>query len=71
MTKRNKSLGDVKINDLRRPELRNKVIYIRTTAKISKWMTQNNLSPSKLFNDCAEVIMQQNETSVKNISGKK
>jgi len=71
MTKSNKKIKDIKIENLRRPELRNKVIYIRTTKRISDWMTKNKISPSKLFNESAEVIMNQNETSAKDSSGKK
>lgn len=58
-----KALQDIKINDLKKQELREKVIYVRTTETISKWMAKNKISPSKLFNEAAEVIMTQNETS--------
>ncbi len=58
-----KTLQNIKISDLKKQELREKVIYIRTTESISKWMKQNKISPSKLFNEAAEVIMNQNDTS--------
>ena len=57
MEKIKKSLKDINIEDLKRPELREKIISIRTTKTISKWMAKNKISPSKIFNEAIEVIM--------------
>ncbi len=59
MTKNDKSLNEIKLEDIKKVELREKVIYIRTTEKISKWMKENKISPSSLFNRAAEVVMEQ------------
>jgi hypothetical protein len=56
-------IKNIKISDLKKFESKSKVISIRTTEKISKWMSKNKISPTKLFNEAAEVIMKHNETS--------
>lgn len=57
-----KTLQDINLKDLQKKP-KEKVIYIRITEKVSKWMAENKVSPSKLFNEAAEVIMKQNDTS--------
>ena len=57
-----KTLQDINLDELKRKP-KEKVIYIRVTEKVSKWMAKNGISPSKLFNESAEVLMKQHETS--------
>ena len=59
-----KTLNDINLKDLQKKP-KEKVIYIRITEKVSKWMAQNKISPSKLFNEAAEVIMNNNGSPTK------
>ncbi len=59
--RKKEKIEDIKVRNLKRSEVSDKVIYIRTTEKIFKWMKQNRISPSKLFNNSAEVIMARKE----------
>jgi len=47
----------VKKEGLKKKELRNRVISIRTYDSICKWMKENKISPSFLFNECAKELM--------------
>ena len=47
----------MEIKNIQRKERKTKVISIRTTRTICKWMNKNKVSPSKLFNEAvAELI---------------
>jgi len=60
-----KELKDIKVMDLKKVSTKKKIMSIRTTEEISKWMSKNKISPTKLFNEAAEVIMKHNEESAK------
>lgn len=47
------------IKNLQRKELRSKQITIRTFPSYSKWLGKNNISPSKLFNESVEYLMNE------------
>ncbi len=47
------------IKKLQRPELREKVITIRTFLSYSVWLKENKVSPSKLFNTAIEELMEE------------
>ncbi|NQV14352.1 hypothetical protein HQ531_02755 [bacterium] len=61
--KQNKIFKDIQIERLKKPELRKEVISVRTTKRISDWMIENQISPSKLFNESAELIMDHHGSS--------
>lgn len=58
-----KSLRDIKLENLRKSP-KGKVIYIRISDKVSRWMSKNKISPSKLFNESAEVLMEEHGASI-------
>jgi len=49
----------MELNKIQKKELREKVITIRTYPSYSKWMKENNVSPSVLFNKALEEVMEQ------------
>ena len=57
-----KTLQNIDLDRLRRRP-KGKVIYIRITDEVSRWMAKNKISPSKLFSEAAEVLMEKHETS--------
>ncbi len=58
MTENDKELAKINLADLKKTNRKNKVMSIRTSEKVSKWMTEKDISPSKLFNEAARVLMQ-------------
>lgn len=44
-------------NQVQKKENRSKIISVRTFPSYSKWMSKNNISPSKIFNLSIEELM--------------
>ena len=52
----------MEIQDVQRKkkaEIRSRTITVRTFPSYSKWMKENNVSPSKLFNEALKGLMQK------------
>ncbi|KKN39988.1 hypothetical protein LCGC14_0737590 [marine sediment metagenome] len=49
----------VELKDLERPELRKKIISIRTFPSYAKWLKKHKISPSRLFNKAVVELMQK------------
>lgn len=60
MTKTNK-IKEINLENIKRRKKHSKVISFRTTQEISEWMAKNGISPTKLFNECAQILMQEDE----------
>lgn len=55
-----KTLQNIELKNLTR-DRKAKPIYIRPTRKICKWMAENDISPSKIFNEAVGIIMEQSK----------
>ena len=51
----------MKKQDVQKKERKSVSISIRTYPKYSKWMKDNEVSPSKLFNKAVEELMEENK----------
>ena len=51
----------IKIKDLQRPELREKIITVRTYPSYSEWLKKKNISPSALFNKTIEELKKKDD----------
>jgi len=49
----------MEIKNLQRQEYRSKVVSIRTYPSYCKWMKENKISPSKLFNEAIKELMKK------------
>jgi lysine/ornithine N-monooxygenase len=49
----------VEIEDVKRKEMRTKMISLRTYPSYSKWMAKHNISPTELFNKAVEELMEK------------
>ena len=47
----------MKLNDIQKKELKEKVLTIRTYPSYSDWIKKNQISPSLLFNKALEELM--------------
>lgn len=63
-----KTLQDIDIKDIKKTANKVKPMYIRTSEKISLWMEKNKISPSKLFNEAATIIMESEENKKKDMN---
>ena len=50
----------VKIEEVKRDRKKNVIMSIRTTEEISKWMKENDVSPSLVFHRAVEEMMVEN-----------
>lgn len=55
----------VDIAKLKRTKRFGKPMYIRPTPEISEWMRKNFLSPTKIFNTCAQILMERDRDAKK------
>ena len=51
----------MELKQIQKNENRSKIISVRTFPSYSKWMTKNNISPSKIFNLSIEELMKNGE----------
>ena len=51
----------MKLNEIQKKELKEKVLTIRTYLSYSDWIKKNQISPSLLFNKALEELMEQEE----------
>lgn len=51
----------MEIKDLKRPELRETIITIRTFPSYATWLKKKGISPSKLFNKSIEELMEKSK----------
>jgi len=49
----------MEIKNIKKIERRNKIISIRTYKAYSEWMKENNISPSKVFNEAVKELMEE------------
>jgi hypothetical protein len=47
----------MKIKEIQKQERKSKIISVRTLPSYCKWMNENKISPSKLFNLAIEELM--------------
>ena len=47
----------MEIQNIQRKERRSVSLSIRTTKRVSEWMTEKNVSPTKLFNESVKELM--------------
>jgi hypothetical protein len=50
----------MEVEKVRKEELRSNKISIRTFPAYCKWMKDNHVSPSKVFNDAIKILMEKN-----------
>ena len=54
----------VKIEEVKRDRKKNVIMSIRTTEEISKWMKENDVSPSLVFHRAVEEMMVDRDKKV-------
>ncbi len=57
---------EIKLGDIRKGDPLKKVVSIRVPKKIIDWMENNKISPSRLFNETAKIVMKNLEEQENN-----
>ncbi|HEC66143.1 MAG TPA: hypothetical protein ENI23_12690 [bacterium] len=55
----------MEIKDMKKKQRRKVAMSIRTTQEISKWMKENDVSPTTLFHEAATELMEKTKQSKK------
>lgn len=61
----------MEIKDMKRKQRRKVAMSIKTTSEISKWMKENDVSPTALFHEAATELMERTKQQKKRNNGKK